>query len=111
MICLTLPRDLAWITRNDRERVKVQYFEEKKHATNKIMEQVHVLSYFDFFWGVGEVFFIFIDMPLIIRYIFFKEIDFVDFFCAKMRINFAFMYNSLLHFIKKPLEKFLKNTY
>lgn len=59
-----------------------------------------------FFGGWGEVFFIFIDMPLIIRYIFFKEIDFVDFFCAKMRINFAFMYNSLLHFIKKPLEKF-----
>lgn len=59
MICLTLPRDLAWITRNDRERVKVQYFEKKKRATNKtdtIMEQVHVLSYFDFFW-VGEVFF------------------------------------------------------
>lgn len=78
MICLTLPRDLAWITRNDRERVKVQYFEEKKTCYKQIMEQVHVLSYFDF-WGVGGGggFFIFIDMPLIIRYIFFKEIDFV----------------------------------
>lgn len=57
------------------------------------------------FLGGGGGFFFLIDMPLIIRYIFFKEIDFVDFFGAKMRINFAFMYNSLLHFIKKPLEK------
>lgn len=63
------------------------------------------------FLGGGGGFFFLIDMPLIIRYIFFKEIDFVDFFCAKMRINFAFMYNSLLHVIKKPLENFLKNTY
>lgn len=39
--------------KNDRERVKVQYFEEEKnHASNKIdtnMEQLNVLSYFDFF--------------------------------------------------------------
>lgn len=75
------------------------------------MEQVHVQSYFEFFGGWGRFFFFLIDMPLIIRYIFFKEIDFVDFFCAKMRINFAFMYNSLLHVIKKPLEKLKKKTY
>lgn len=50
--------------KNDRERVKVQYFEEEKnHASNKIdtnMEQLNVLSYFDFFLvGGGLVFFSF----------------------------------------------------
>lgn len=84
MICLTLPRDLAWITRN-RERVKVQYFEEKKNMLQtKLIPLWNRYTYnliLNFLGGGGGFFFL-IDMSLIIRYIFFKEIDFVDFFFA-----------------------------
>lgn len=72
--------------KNDRERVKVQYFEEEKnHATNKIdtiMEQLNVLSYFDFFLvgGGGVVWVFFFRNAIDNNWYICKEIDWWFFF-------------------------------
>lgn len=103
-------RDLSNITarscvdlKNDRERVKVQYFEEEKKTPRYEQNRYHYgtvkcpILFWLFLVGGGALFF-FSEMPYIITDYIRKEIDW-RFFLLKMRIIFAFMYNSLLHFI------------